>query len=364
MIFIILILAVAFFAYSNGANDNFKGVATIYGSRQVSYKTAVTWATITTLMGSVASVFLATVLVKNFSGIGLVPEVYVNDPSFASSVAVGAALTVFFATKIGMPISSTHAMIGALFGTGYIVSGGDVKIELLFGIFLLPMIVSPILSAFLSAILNKTQKVFNSYGKNCICILNSRTVMETGPRLYFAEVGKLKTENLNLCQKKAIVAVIESNSSRLLDILHFLSSGVVCFARGLNDTPKIVALLILVPWIGMYEGLLLIAVLMAIGGLIHSKKISETMGDKISNMDRKQGFMSNLITSSMVISASVFGLPVSTTHVSVGAIVGMGTANQTADYSVIRQILLSWILTLPFGALMSVGAYFSIQLFS
>lgn len=70
MVYIVLILVVAFFAYSNGANDNFKGVATLYGSRQVSYKTAVAWATSTTLMGSIASIFLAAALVKNFSGKG------------------------------------------------------------------------------------------------------------------------------------------------------------------------------------------------------------------------------------------------------------------------------------------------------
>lgn len=363
MVYIILILVVAFFAYSNGANDNFKGVATLYGSRQVSYKIAVSWATLTTLLGSIASIFLAAALVKNFSGKGLIPDVFVNDPSFAASVAVGAASTVFMATKIGMPISSTHAMVGALFGTGFIVSGGNVKVELLLGIFLLPLILSPLLSALLSAVLNKTQQFFNRNEKDCLCVTDSKMILNAGPKNYMVNVRELKFENVKICQQEDVVAGVAINSSKLIDALHFLSSGVVCFARGLNDTPKIVALLILVPSMGIYEGLVMIAVLMAIGGLIHSRKISRTMGEKITTMDRKQGFSTNLITSGMVISASVFGLPVSTTHVSVGAIVGMGAANKTADYSVIRQILLSWVLTLPFGAIMAVAAYFFMQFF-
>ncbi|MCH7412508.1 inorganic phosphate transporter [Belliella sp. R4-6] len=361
MVYIVLILAVAFFAYSNGANDNFKGVATLYGSRQVSYKTAVAWATATTLMGSIASIFLAAALVKNFSGKGLVPDVFVNDPSFAVSVAVGAAMTVFVATKIGMPISSTHAMVGALFGTGFIVSGGDVKFELLLGVFLIPLILSPVLSAFCSAVLIKAQSLLSSRDKNCICITDSKIALESGPRNYFFDSKQLTFANIQDCQKNNLQNGVTFNSSKTIDSLHFLSSGTVCFARGLNDTPKIVALLILIPWLQVYQGLLLIAILMAVGGLLHSRKISRTMGDKISLMSRQQGFISNLITSFFVISASLFGLPVSTTHVSVGAISGMGIANKSVDFKVLKHILLSWVLTLPCGALISFLVYLFIS---
>ncbi|MGH7947351.1 MAG: inorganic phosphate transporter, partial [Opitutaceae bacterium] len=66
--------AVCFLAYSNGANDNFKGVASLFGSRTCSYRTAISWATVTTFAGSVAAVFLAEALLKKFSGKGLVPD--------------------------------------------------------------------------------------------------------------------------------------------------------------------------------------------------------------------------------------------------------------------------------------------------
>ncbi len=67
----VLFLATIFLAYSNGANDNFKGVATLFGSGTTSYKFAITWATISTLAGSITSLFLAETLLRNFSGRGL-----------------------------------------------------------------------------------------------------------------------------------------------------------------------------------------------------------------------------------------------------------------------------------------------------
>lgn len=71
----VLFLATLFLAYSNGANDNFKGVATLFGSGTTSYKSAITWATtISTFAGSITSLFLAETLLKNFSGRGIVPN--------------------------------------------------------------------------------------------------------------------------------------------------------------------------------------------------------------------------------------------------------------------------------------------------
>ena len=70
----LLFLAVCFLAYSNGANDNFKGVASLFGSKTTGYRTAIAWATVSTFAGSVAAIFLAESLLKKFSGKGLVPD--------------------------------------------------------------------------------------------------------------------------------------------------------------------------------------------------------------------------------------------------------------------------------------------------
>lgn len=95
MILVLLFIAACFLAFSNGANDNFKGVATLFGSGTTNYKKAIGWATITTFGGSVAAIFLAGALVKNFSGKGLVPDTLIQNPIFAISIALGAAITVF-----------------------------------------------------------------------------------------------------------------------------------------------------------------------------------------------------------------------------------------------------------------------------
>src|SRR3954464_7871520 len=104
MLVIALFLATCFLAWSNGANDNFKGVASLYGCRAASYRTAITWATITTFAGSLASIFLAQALLKKFSGKGLVPDQLVGSEAFLLAVALAAAVTVILATRLGFPI--------------------------------------------------------------------------------------------------------------------------------------------------------------------------------------------------------------------------------------------------------------------
>ena len=74
MTILLLIVAVFFLAYSNGANDNFKGVATLYGSNTASYRTALLWTTAATILGSAVSMTFAATLAKTFSGSGLIPD--------------------------------------------------------------------------------------------------------------------------------------------------------------------------------------------------------------------------------------------------------------------------------------------------
>ncbi|MBI5362452.1 MAG: inorganic phosphate transporter, partial [Planctomycetes bacterium] len=71
--YVALLIVVFWLAFANGANDNFKGVATLYGSGAASFRTALTWATATTLLGSIASIALAASLTQAFSGSGIVP---------------------------------------------------------------------------------------------------------------------------------------------------------------------------------------------------------------------------------------------------------------------------------------------------
>src|SRR2546429_951296 len=89
MTLFLLFLATCFLAYSNGANDNFKGVASLFGSRTATYRVALWWATITTFSGSAAAIFLAQGLLKAFSGKGLVPDRIAGSEHFLIAVAMG-----------------------------------------------------------------------------------------------------------------------------------------------------------------------------------------------------------------------------------------------------------------------------------
>ncbi len=147
------------------------------------------------------------------------------------------------------------------------------------------------------------------------------------------------------------------NCQKLLDGFHFCSAGVVSFARGLNDTPKIVALLLLIKGLSIHWGMVAVAVGMAAGGLLNARKVAETMSNKITQLNHGQGLTANLVTGFLVIFASRFGVSVSTTHVSVGSIFGIGLASKRLNTGIMQGIILSWLVTLPIAAVFSAGAY-------
>src|SRR5206468_1632259 len=142
----LLFLATCFLAYSNGANDNFKGVASLFGSRSCSYKTAISWAATTTGAGSVAAIFLAQSLLKKFSGKGLVPDALTLQPEFVLAVALGAAVTVILATLLGFPVSTTHGLAGALAGAGLVADASGVNFFALGNNFIAPLVLSPVIA--------------------------------------------------------------------------------------------------------------------------------------------------------------------------------------------------------------------------
>ncbi len=359
MILTLLLISACFLAYSNGANDNFKGVATLFGSGTTSFKKAINWATISTFSGSVTAIFLANELVKNFSGKGLVPDELITMPTFAISIAFGAALTVFIATKVGMPISTTHSLVGALFGAGIMAVGSQFNFDKLLDKFLMPLIVSPLMAAVVSFIAYLIFRFFRKkMGVTKSTSLNIQKTNNPTIASMQMDTASLKTETTIQATINDSIETYEGkifglSSQKILDTLHYFSAGVVSFARGLNDTPKIVGLLLIINVIDIKWSMVIIAIIMAAGGLINSKKVGITMSKKITPMNSGQGFTANLITGLLVTTASIHGMPVSTTHVSVGSIFGIGTATKKADYKMISKILLSWLLTLPLAAIVS-----------
>jgi len=163
------------------------------------------------------------------------------------------------------------------------------------------------------------------------------------------------------CSERYAGKFLGVKSQQVMDAAHFLSAGVVSFARGLNDTPKIAALLLVVKVLDIHWGLVAVAVAIALGGLLNAKKVAETMSLKITAMNHGQGFSANLSTGILVILASKYGLPVSTTHVSVGSLFGIGLTTGKANLRVVLGILLSWLLTMPCAALIAALVYWLIR---
>ncbi|HYP54488.1 MAG TPA: inorganic phosphate transporter, partial [Pyrinomonadaceae bacterium] len=126
----------------------------------------------------------------------------------------------------------------------------------------------------------------------------------------------------------------------------------------LNDTPKIVALLLVVKALGLRSGMLAVALGMTAGGLLGARKVAETMGRKITPLTPGQVFTAILVTAALVGRASRAGLPVSTTHVSCGSIFGIGLLTRQADTRVVSEILMSWLLTLPTAAAIGAAVYY------
>jgi inorganic phosphate transporter, PiT family len=370
----LLVLAAAFVAYANGANDNFKGVATLYGSGTTSFRTALWLGTAATLAGSISSVFLADELVKAFSGKGLVPDAVLASPQFLLAVALGAASTVMLATVLGFPISTTHALTGALVGAGFVAAGAALNLSKVGTAFFAPLLISPHLAvaitmpAYLAA--KRARAALGVTSESCICLADGTMVpalprSDCGPSSAKMQSSAIAAPSLphlivgtvGACRDQYQGTIVGVSAQQIANAVHYVAGSAVSFARGLNDTPKIVGLLVGLKALDIRVNMLVIAIAMAIGGLLNARKVAETMSKKISAMNDGQAVTATLVTACLVIGASRYGLPVSTTHVSVGAISGIGVVNGSADKRVIGSILLSWVLTLPIAAAIAATAY-------
>jgi inorganic phosphate transporter, PiT family len=349
-------------AYANGANDNFKGVATLFGSGITGYRAALTWATICTALGSILALVLAQELLAAFSGRGLVPAAIVGDPRFPLAVGFGAGTTVLIAAFIGMPISTTHALIGALVGAGAVRSPQALDFGELLGAFLLPLLTSPFLAVAAAALvyplLRMLRRLTGATRQTCICVGSEIVAVLDGQltRTEALERVTLPTVAVDTeinCKIRYSGSMLGVSVGRVLDIAHFLSAGAVSFARGLNDTPKIAALLLTGSLVSGPAAISLVAAAIALGGLLNARRVAETMSHRITQMSPGQGLCANTVTAAMVIGASNLGLPVSTTHVSCGALFGIGATTRQARWGTIGQIVLAWVATLPVAGVLA-----------
>jgi inorganic phosphate transporter, PiT family len=359
MLVMLLVGAALALAYANGANDNFKATATLYGSRSLDYGAARGLATAAQVSGSLASVILATGLLRTFSGKGLVPNEIVGDPAFLVCVGSAAALTVWIATRVGLPISTTHALVGGLAGAGILFAPSELSWSALGGSYFAPLMISPFLAVGTAALLFPLARLARSSlgieADTCLCIGGKVEPVRASAAgtLFLARTGvELTIAQTALCEKRYSGVTFGLHLHSLVNRLHQISAFSLGFARGLNDTPKILALLVAAGWSGIDPRISLVAIAgaMALGGYLRAGRVAETLAHRITRIDHGQGPLANAISSGLVVGASLAGTPVSTTHVSTGALFGIGIWNRETDWSMVRSIVLAWVGTLPLAA--------------
>lgn len=357
MSMLIALGCVALLAYVNGANDNFKGVATLFGSGVANYRQALGWATAATLAGCVAAIFLTAQLVATFSGKLFVSAGTLALPGFPLAVCGACAATVWIATRLGLPISTTHALAGGLLGAALAAPQSVINWTAAGKMIFLPLAVGPLIAVASAVMLYPlfalARRNLQVSRESCVCVGEQIIVAADGAA---ATALRLELGNNATCRERYSGSVAGVDVGRALDGLHYLSAGLVSFARGVNDTPKIVALILLATplWQG---GAVFIAVglVMAWGGWLSAQRVAETMAHKITALSPGQGCIANLVTSLLVLAASPLGLPLSTTHVSCGALFGIGTVTGQARWKMIGTILGAWLITLPLAAVIGAG---------
>jgi len=360
MMYAFLIVVVLTLAYVNGANDNIKPFATVYGSGVLPYRRALALATGAQVAGSAMSIVLAGALIKAFSGKGFLPDEAIASSGFLLSVGLGAVAVLGLATRLGIPISTTHALVGGLAGAGLAYAPSDISWLTLAAVFGLPLLISPALAMVLVAALYPiARKVRLVWGINATTRVVSTTKVGSaalqldGSAAAIQQDVSIGLEDGDLSERDQSRNIFDIDAQRAADMLHLGSAISLAFARGLNDTPKILGILLAAQLVGGLHTtltLVLVAAAMALGGVMHSRRIAETLGRKITSINHGQGLLANGVSSALVILASVVGMPVSTTHVSAGAIFGIGIWTGDADWGVVRTILLAWLVTLPIAA--------------
>lgn len=336
-------------AYANGANDVSKGIATLVGSGVTNYRRAALWGTMWTIVGGVLAGLLASGLVATFSGQAILASAPVGG-TFPVAVACGAIGWLAIATLTGLPVSTTHALLGGLCGAGI---GAEGVSGVLWGTVgrkaALPLAVSPLLSLALMATLFPPIRIgFRRFQRYCVCLERQELALVAGGRA----AGMVAASPLTViagadCPPRVVSRV------NVLDSLHWLSSGLTSLFRGLNDTPKILALAVAgAAATGLSRPSLFVPVVLAMGAgsYLAGSRVTATLAGKITRMTPGEGFAANLVTSLLVASASGLALPVSTTHVSSSAIIGFGLYNHDVRWRTVIDMLSAWLVTVPVAA--------------
>ncbi|MEK6606581.1 MAG: inorganic phosphate transporter [Myxococcota bacterium] len=366
---VLVVLVGVGLAYANGANDVSKGIATLVGSGVTDYRRAIAWGSAWTAVGGILGALFAGAMLTTFGGGLLTPGA---TSTFAAALATlsGAAGWVFFATRAGLPVSTTHAIVGSLVGVAALAYGVDaVRWSALGGKVFLPLLLTPFASLAVTGALLRAARGRAAGGgaaADCLCAgLEPASVargVATGSSV--ALVPGSATLRLVAASAEAC-ATSHPDALRLtLGHLHWLTSGATSLARGMNDAPKIVALALSASALGATAAVqpaVLYAVVtfgMVAGSLVGGRRVTRVLACDVTPMDNREGFAANLVTAALVTAGAVHGLPMSTTHVASGGIIGAGAQRGTLDLRSLRTIALAWVVTLPAAGILGAASYF------
>jgi PiT family inorganic phosphate transporter len=356
-------------AFANGTNVVSKAIATLVGSGVTNYRSAIAWGTVWTVIGAGMAAFVASAMIKTFSH-GLIQADTVIEPTVTLAILIGAMAWILFASRTGFPVSTTHALTGAIVGTGLVGFAGE---GLLWGAIgkkiVLPLLLSPFLALTLSLLIHPAIRALaKKWDGACLCVMPaSRALVAIDTN------GVTRTLFQTASFSQPIIAV-PSQCDRAslrgmvmgLDTIHWISSGLASFARGTNDAPKIVAILLIsssaTTWPSSSSQFIAfggIAVAMGLGSYFGGLRVTEILAEKVTKMNHAEGLSANLTTSTLVLASGSLGLPVSTTHISSSAIIGIGLLRgwETVHWTTVRDMVLAWVVTLPASALFACMAY-------
>ncbi|HWC64998.1 MAG TPA: inorganic phosphate transporter [Thermoanaerobaculia bacterium] len=352
-----LALLAVLLAFGNGANDVSKGIATLVGSGVSDLRAAVAWGAAWTVAGGLIAAVATQGLVAAFSGAGFLGHP-LSGSAFLASVAAGAIAWVIFASATGLPVSTTHAIAGALAGAGVAAEGARaLHWSFLANRIALPLAISPVASvALLYAVFPLLGRALARLDRYCVCVERRVAIEPSGAAAF--STGAAVVAEVEEC------AAAPSIAGRLgaLDGLHWMLAACTSLARGVNDTPKILALGVAAAAVWGIRGpayYAAVAAGMGAGSVIAGRRVTETLARKVTAMTAAEGFSANLVTTLLVGAASFAALPVSTTHVSSGAVIGIGLrrGRGAVRWKTVRDIVLAWIVTLPVAALAGAAAW-------
>ncbi|QEO57947.1 MULTISPECIES: inorganic phosphate transporter [Francisella] len=307
-VLIAIIVVALFFEFTNGFHDAANVVATPIATKSLTPYQAIGLAAFFNFLGAFFGTAVAATISK-----GLVDTSVVTDIVLISAL-LGAISWNFFTWSFGIPSSSSHALIGSLVGAVIISSSyQDVNYVTVIHKVIIPMISSPIMAFFLALII-------------CIILLNifMRFFMVRTTNKYIREMQVLSTSLLSFSHGSN-----DAQKTMSIITLALLSAGVVQTTQVPN-------------WV-----IVLCGVAMGLGTLSGGKKIIKTLSAKLSKLEPVNAVSAELSSGILVLGASHIGLPVSTTQVASGSIMGAGYADSGVNWKVVKKMVTAWVLTIP-----------------